>query len=317
MEKKLVITDKIDESEPIKPIIIHIDIDKLGIDVCNIRSGKWDGDEDFVKSIEKWGILVPLLIRPAVEKTGVDYAIISGSRRYHGGIEAGLQKLPCIIKEVNDIDAVALSIIENKHRTDIPVWRYALNIGFIYDRLDKTKNRLDRIKIISEKTGVSVSSVGRYLDLFSLSEEEFALLKNPEERNEDDIEILEKFDMADARALTETRALLIIKATEEIEERGITVDKQKRMELTKAVIGIYSETLAKELIDIFKTFPKESMGQIKERYYSIPKGKTWNVPVDAFLDALIIDACKKKDMSRPKLVVFYVKDGLKRDGFYI
>ena len=317
MEKKLVVTDKIDEPETIESTVIYINIDELGIDICNIRGGKWDGDEEFIESIKKWGILVPLLIRPAVKETGVKYAIISGSRRYHGGIEADLQELPCIVKEVNDIDAVALSIIENKHRTDIPVWRYASTVGFIYDQLDETKSKPDRVKIIKEKTGLSESSIGRYLDLISMSEEEFALLKKPEERNEEDIRILEKFNMADAKALTETKALFIVKAAEKLTDQGITVSKQKRMELVEAVIGIQSETYAKELVDIFMTFPKETMRQIKERYYSIPKGKTWNVPVDASLDALIIDACKKKDMSRPKLVVYYVKDGLKRDGFYI
>ena len=92
--------------------IAHISIDELGIDECNIRQGIWDQDQELINSVKKVGILEPLVVRPADPQSGKKYAVLCGSRRFNAAIDAGLPKVPCIIREdLDDIDAMALSMI--------------------------------------------------------------------------------------------------------------------------------------------------------------------------------------------------------------
>jgi ParB/RepB/Spo0J family partition protein len=61
------------------------------------------------RSIRAHGILHPLLVR---EKDG-GYEIIAGRRRYAAAVAAGLAELPCILKQVDDAEADALSAADN------------------------------------------------------------------------------------------------------------------------------------------------------------------------------------------------------------
>ena len=76
-------------------------------------------DEDMaelVQSVRDKGILVPLTVRP---KDGGGYEIISGHRRKHAAEIAGLFKVPVLIRELSDEDAVDIMIYSNIQRTNI------------------------------------------------------------------------------------------------------------------------------------------------------------------------------------------------------
>ena len=76
-------------------------------------------DEDMaelVQSVRDKGILVPLTVRP---KDGEGYEIISGHRRKHAAEIAGLFKVPVLIRELSDEDAVDIMIYSNIQRTNI------------------------------------------------------------------------------------------------------------------------------------------------------------------------------------------------------
>ena len=72
--------------------------------------------EDLVKSIQKKGVLQPLLVRP--QPMG-GYEIIAGERRYRACQKVGLQQVPVIIKDFNDKDALEVALIENLQREDL------------------------------------------------------------------------------------------------------------------------------------------------------------------------------------------------------
>ena len=78
----------------------------------NVRDDK-DMD-DLVGTIKEHGIMTPATVRP--EKDGNGYEIIAGHRRCHGGERAGLEEIPCIVREMTDLEAVREMRISNKQR---------------------------------------------------------------------------------------------------------------------------------------------------------------------------------------------------------
>ena len=71
--------------------------------------------EELSESIRENGVLQPLLVR----KIGIKYEIIAGERRYQASKIAGLEKLPVIVKDVDDQKMLELALIENLQRTDL------------------------------------------------------------------------------------------------------------------------------------------------------------------------------------------------------
>jgi len=71
--------------------------------------------EELRDSIREQGILQPLLVR----EDGGNFEIIAGERRLRAAKLAGLQKVPVVIRQVDDVSLLELSIIENIQREDL------------------------------------------------------------------------------------------------------------------------------------------------------------------------------------------------------
>lgn len=94
-----------------------IKIDKILItENYRKKSGSKESMEELTASIKTKGILQPLLVRPIDE--GNKYQIIAGKRRFEAAQLAGLKDVPVIIKNVDDVDALEISVIENTQRED-------------------------------------------------------------------------------------------------------------------------------------------------------------------------------------------------------
>lgn len=72
--------------------------------------------QDMVESIEEYGILNPLLVRP---RAAGGYELISGHRRKHACEKAGVDKVPCIVRELGDEEAVILMVDSNIQREEL------------------------------------------------------------------------------------------------------------------------------------------------------------------------------------------------------
>ena len=72
--------------------------------------------DDLVSSIERHGVLEPLLVR--VRPDG-GYELISGERRFHAAMRAGLDEVPCVELEIEDQEALEIALIENLQRKDL------------------------------------------------------------------------------------------------------------------------------------------------------------------------------------------------------
>ncbi|KAM3099060.1 ParB/RepB/Spo0J family partition protein [Phormidesmis sp. 146-12] len=72
--------------------------------------------QQLAESIRVHGILEPLLVRPIA---GDRYELVAGERRYRAAKEIGLQEVPVVIRELSDLQAVELALIENLQREDL------------------------------------------------------------------------------------------------------------------------------------------------------------------------------------------------------
>ena len=72
--------------------------------------------QETAESIRQYGVLVPAIVRP---REGGGYEIIAGHRRKHGSELAGLQNLPCIVREMDDDTATILMVDSNIQRENI------------------------------------------------------------------------------------------------------------------------------------------------------------------------------------------------------
>ena len=75
-----------------------------------------DKMDDLVDSIKANGVLTPVIVRPDDEGT---YEMISGHRRLHAAERAGLKKVPAIVKEMTNDDAILAMVDSNLQREEI------------------------------------------------------------------------------------------------------------------------------------------------------------------------------------------------------
>ena len=74
-----------------------------------------DALEQLADSIRQAGILQPIL----VVENGTRYRIVAGERRYRAARLAGLETLPCIIRNLTDVQQMEAALIENLQREDL------------------------------------------------------------------------------------------------------------------------------------------------------------------------------------------------------
>lgn len=72
--------------------------------------------QQLVKSIEQYGILEPLLIRPTADGR---YELVAGERRYRAAQELNLSEIPVVVKKLSDEEAIGIALIENLQRVDL------------------------------------------------------------------------------------------------------------------------------------------------------------------------------------------------------
>jgi ParB/RepB/Spo0J family partition protein len=72
--------------------------------------------QELVASIASKGVLQPILVRPNGGKDS--FLIVAGHRRHKASCDAGMTKIPAIIRTLSDADALELQIIENSQRED-------------------------------------------------------------------------------------------------------------------------------------------------------------------------------------------------------
>ena len=71
--------------------------------------------DELAASIRENGIIQPIMVR----KRSKGYEIVAGERRWRAAMKAGLDQVPCLIRELNDEQNMLIAIIENMQREDL------------------------------------------------------------------------------------------------------------------------------------------------------------------------------------------------------
>lgn len=130
-----------------------------------------------IESIQTTGILSPLIVRP-IESTE-EYEVISGHRRLHAAVKAGITEVPALVVSL-DRDAAAIAVVDsNLHREHIlpsekafayklkaeAIKRYGkFNLGQLVPDYDITRTTAE----IGQISGESYKTVQRYIRLTNL-----------------------------------------------------------------------------------------------------------------------------------------------------
>ena len=141
--------------------VCWIDIYQVEPDRAQPRQ-KFDDEslEELTASIRQYGVLQPLIVQ---EKDGF-YQIIAGERRWRAAKNAGVEKVPVIIKEYTSEEVLEISLIENIQREDLS----PIEEAKAYKRLMEEYQL--RQEEVAEKVGKSRSALANALRLLNLEE---------------------------------------------------------------------------------------------------------------------------------------------------
>jgi len=120
-----------------------------------------DGLDELANSIRSSGLIQPILIRPSGER----YQLVAGERRWRAAGKAGLEKVPAVVREIDDTEALELALAEN-------LLREALNpmeVARAYERLQQQFHLTH--EQIADRLGINRSTVTNTLRLLGLPSE--------------------------------------------------------------------------------------------------------------------------------------------------
>ena len=116
---------------PEKEIIIEIAIERLrDFPGSPFKVTMDEPMSDLIESIQTYGILTPLIVRPIPEGC---YQIISGHRRRFAAAKLGYRKVPVIIRAMNDDEALVAMVDSNLQREKIRISEKAFAYRMKYD----------------------------------------------------------------------------------------------------------------------------------------------------------------------------------------
>lgn len=136
--------------------------------------------QKMVDSIKDHGVLTPAIVRPRPEG---GYELVSGHRRYRGCTLAGLDTMPCIVREMDDDTAVILMVDSNCQREHILPSEKAKAYKMMLEALQRKRGRpslensgqvgpnfkgVRSNQLLADDVGESVKQIQRYIRLTDL-----------------------------------------------------------------------------------------------------------------------------------------------------
>ena len=126
--------------------------------------------EELAASMRKKGVLQPILLRPSRQNPG-EFQIVAGERRWRAAQKAGLGALPAVIRELGDVEALEIALIENIQRADLNAIEEASAYMALMGLGQVTQEAL------AETVGKSRSHVANALRLLQLPEAVQAMVR--------------------------------------------------------------------------------------------------------------------------------------------
>ncbi|MCE4067830.1 MULTISPECIES: ParB/RepB/Spo0J family partition protein [Pseudomonas] len=158
--------------------------------------------EELAQSIKAQGVMQPIVVRPIGNGR---YEIIAGERRWRATQQAGLDKIPAMVREVPDEAAIAMALIENIQREDLNPIEEAAALQRLQQEFQLTQQQ------VADAVGKSRVTVANLLRLIALPEEIKTLLSHGD------------LEMGHARALLGLPENRQVEGARHVVARGFTV----------------------------------------------------------------------------------------------
>lgn len=214
--------------------------------------------EKTVESIQEFGVLQPAIVRP--DRDG-GYEILSGHRRHHASEIAGLQTLPCIVRDLDDDAATILMVDSNLQREEIlpseRAWAFKMKLDAMKRQAGRPSKNSCQIGThlrsdaeLGEQVGESARNVQRYIRLTNLDPELLQLVDdkqmgfnpayelsflNPEQQKD----LLSAIDYAQAiPSLSQAQRIKKLALNGEITQEGMNIilSEEKKQDLDRVTL---------------------------------------------------------------------------------
>lgn len=120
---------------------------------------------ELASSIAASGVVQPIVVRPLSPHNGnVRYQLITGERRWLASRQAGKTRIPAIVREVSDEQALEITIVENLQRADLNPMEQARAYQRLSSEFKMTQEQM------ATRTGKERASVSNFLRLLRLPE---------------------------------------------------------------------------------------------------------------------------------------------------
>jgi len=97
-------------------VLIEIPVDQIEANPAQPRkSFSPEALEELVTSIRASGVIQPVIVR----HRGPGYQLIAGERRWRAARQAGLERIPAIVRDATDAESLELALVENLLREDL------------------------------------------------------------------------------------------------------------------------------------------------------------------------------------------------------
>jgi ParB family chromosome partitioning protein len=114
--------------------------------------------QSLAQSIQTNGLVQPVIVR----KTGDQYELIAGERRWRAAQLAGLKKIPALIRDVSEYKSLELALIENIQRQDLNPLEEAHAYASLIEEFELTQEE------VAQRVGKDRSSIANYVRLLKL-----------------------------------------------------------------------------------------------------------------------------------------------------
>ncbi|MCQ2032069.1 ParB/RepB/Spo0J family partition protein [Stutzerimonas zhaodongensis] len=158
--------------------------------------------EELAHSIRSQGVMQPIVVRSIGSGR---YEIIAGERRWRASQQAGLDKIPALVRDVSDEAAIAMALIENIQREDLNPIEEAVALQRLQQEFQLTQQQ------VADAVGKSRVTISNLLRLIALPEEIKTLLSHGD------------LEMGHARALLGLPADQQVEGARHVVARGLTV----------------------------------------------------------------------------------------------
>jgi len=115
--------------------------------------------EELSNSIRSSGIIQPLVVR----RIGTRYQLIAGERRWRAALRAELLRVPVVVREVGEEQALELTLVENIQREDLNPIEQAHAFQRLMDQFHLTQDE------VASRTGKDRATVANAVRLLSLN----------------------------------------------------------------------------------------------------------------------------------------------------